>query len=207
MWFIADIFERYTPNFAKSFKAIVARETDATRRALLRLRDRRQRHEATMSPDSLAGHAEPEAAPSLADRIRSVPAVERAAVTPAPEPAVAAPTPGPVAVVAETPSPAPAEEAPAVQPAMPMGVRGDVVVKWVTLLANGERRQMADLLETLRKDKKVRVAELQMICAEALGEKPQLRKKVEHLDVLRRHFVPSAPARPAATPEMQLSAG
>ncbi|MEM0906405.1 MAG: hypothetical protein AAGJ94_03510 [Pseudomonadota bacterium] len=94
------------------------------------------------------------------------------------------------ATVAEV-KPAVTAEVDAAASAMPRGVRGDVVMKWLAKLGDAERRTVPDLLESLRKDKKVRVAELQMICAEALSEEPQVRKKPEHLAKLRAHFLPA----------------
>lgn len=110
----------------------------------------------------------------------------------------------PVAAVAAEPETAPPVIATTAE--IPMGVRGDVVVRWIRAFSEGERREMPDLLEKLRKDKKVRVPELQIICAEALGEPPQHRKKSEHLDVLRRHFAPSERGRMPVPSEAQIAA-
>lgn len=118
-----------------------------------------------------------------------------------------------VAVEAPAQAPAPVVVAAVAEPEptvagreMPMGVRGDVVVKWVRIFAAAERREMADLVEKLRKDKKVRVAELQMICVETLGETPQIRKKGEHLAVLRGHFAPVERHRTLLLPEVRAAA-
>lgn len=214
MWFIADLFERYT-SFTKSLVKIASAEADATRNALLRLRDRRSHHETMLPPDVAADQA-PAKSVAAGEAVTETVAVsetvtvsETVAVSEAVHETVvetetvaimeAAPEPvaEPAPVAAETTAP------PA---AMPMGVRGDAVLKWVALLAEAERRQMPDLLEALRKDKKVRVAELQLICAETLGEVPQPRKKVEHLETLRRHFAPNERSRAAVPTEIQLSA-
>lgn len=221
MWFIADLFERYT-SFTKSIVKIATAEAEATRSALLRLRDRRTHHETMLPPDRADEPAPvPSEVAAASETVAVVETVTVAEPAAAREPAEATPTEpvvaeavveaDTVAVVEAAPEPvaepAPvAAEAPAPAAAMPMGVRGDVVTKWVSQLAEAERRHMPDLLETLRKDKKVRVAELQIICAETLGETPQPRKKVEHLEVLRRHFAPSERSRAAAPTEMQLSA-
>lgn len=222
MWFIANIFERYTTSFANACMKIAVAEADATRRALENLRSRRDHNDrrtasqdaAQQMPVETAPAAIPEPAPEPEFVASPAPAPEPVLVTaPAepevlvtapvePEPLVTAPAePEPVAVEAVA---APAAIPPAT--AMPMGVRGDVVVRWLKMFAEAERRQMPDLIEALRKDKKVRVPELQMICAEALGEVPQHRKKGEHLDVLRRHFVPSERARATAADEARPTA-
>ncbi len=222
MWFIADIFERYTTSFANAFMKIAAAEADATRRALENLRTRRDRNDTLTSgqdaaqpmPAETAPAAIPEPAPEpeIAPVMAAEPAAspEPAAVAAAPEivaePEIVA-APEAVAVAAAEPEPVMATPA-AIPPAtaMPMGVRGDVVVRWLKLFAEAERRQMPDLVEALRKDKKVRVPELQIICAEALGELPQHRKKAEHLDVLQRHFAPSERARAPAAREARPAA-
>ncbi|MEM8856393.1 MAG: hypothetical protein AAGD34_22055 [Pseudomonadota bacterium] len=83
---------------------------------------------------------------------------------------------------------------------VPMGVRGDVVAHYLAAFksANGSA---TGLVEKLRKDKKVRVAELQLIASKVLDEDPTTRKKGEHLDALRAHF--SAPAPAAAVREVE----
>ena len=230
MWFIADIFQRYTTNFANACAKIASAEADATRRALDNLRARRERNDEAMRNDeemvSLHERVHPRVdedalAAAMAADTTGTPPVEATVAEAAPAPvetAAAAPATsvpltevsapeepveaGPV--VAEAAPEAPAEVAPKAE--IPMGVRGDVVIRWLSAFAKAERREMPDLLEALRKDKKVRVPELQIICAEALGEPPQHRKKSEHLDVLRRHFVPSERGRMAMPADAQLAA-
>lgn len=177
MWFIADIFERYTTGVAKTFLRVAALEADATRRISAERRAvRRQAHvdvpqerQQVAAPEVLAA-PEPVAAP---------------VAEPIPEPVAVAPSaPADAPVVAQ--AAAPTGDMPTGD--MPMGVRADVVVKWVETLGKAERREAAELLEKLRKDKKVRVAELQMIVSGVLCEAPTYRKKDEHLALLRGHF-------------------
>ncbi|MBJ3777646.1 hypothetical protein [Acuticoccus mangrovi] len=105
--------------------------------------------------------------------------------SPRAEPAPAAP----MAVAEATPAavePAAAEEAGAI--IVPMGVRGEVVSLYVAEFgACGSPADGVGLVEKLRKDKKVRVPELQVIAAEVLQEAPTPRKKAEYLDALRAH--------------------
>lgn len=209
MWFLADIFGRYTTNFAKACMRTALMEAEATRRALDGLRARRDRSDSLAAPQDVAG-AEPVVPPTsdavpaeaMASAEMSVPSVTPCADEPAAQVVAAATEAAPVAESA----PVEAAPKPVAVGQMPMGVRGDVVVKWVNTFAESERRQMPELLEQLRKDKKVRVAELQMICAETLGERPQHRKKVEHLEVLRRHFAPAERARAPMAETMGLAA-
>lgn len=196
MWIIADIFERCANGIVKAFTQNAKAEADAEQVEKQRLRIRAQLHGAIASTQDAA--PEQAASPAVAAIAPETAVVVEAA------PVEAMPA-APLVVVSEA---APAETAPApteTAPAMPMGVRGDTVVRWCEALATGERRQMPDLLERLRKDKKVRVPELQLICAEVLGEAPQHRKKGEHLDVLRRHFVPTERARTPVAEEMRLA--
>jgi len=194
MWFIADLFERYTTSVAKTFVKLAVMEAEANQRALASLRARHRRRDLILPDRTL--HVEPSIVhPHSGAALTSHDAPEHAIHTVEgeldAEVAGAREAAGMMETIARSADPA------AMHHAMPMGVRGDVVVRWLTLFAEAERRDMAGLLEKLRKDKKVRVAELQMICAEALGESPQTRKKAEHLAVLKAHFLPAE--RRAAT--------
>mgnify|MGYP001800285382 CR=1 FL=1 len=75
---------------------------------------------------------------------------------------------------------------------LPMGVRGDVVSAWVERLTSAAPGEVADLTETLRKDKKVRVPELQWIAVGVLHEEPAVRKKADHLSALREKLASPA---------------
>ncbi|MEM7692926.1 MAG: hypothetical protein AAF318_00630 [Pseudomonadota bacterium] len=185
MWFIADIFERYTTSVAKTFVKLAAMEAEANRRALQEMQARRkglivpQREIVTVAPLVHPHEGVAITADNAKDFAVHVPEgdVEEAVAAAGEASSINA-----AAKTAERP--------------MPIGVRGDVVIRWLEMLANAPRKDMAETLEKLRKDKKVRVAELRMICAEALGEPPQQRKKAEHLETLRSHFLPSGrPAR------------
>lgn len=84
---------------------------------------------------------------------------------------------------------------------MPMGVRGDVVARYIDAFSRAGQDEVAGLLERLRKDKKVRVAELQIIAADLLEEEPAVRKKADHLNALRRNFLGSM-ERPQPRPAL-----
>ncbi|WP_108659136.1 hypothetical protein [Acuticoccus kandeliae] len=167
MWFIADLFERYTNSVAKTFIKMATMEATATRNAIEqeRLRQRAQRC-TIVEPDEEA-RAEVESA-----------AVAEAKEAPRHE--------HDAPLRAESAAPAEFDGAATVD--MPMGVRGDVVLQYAAAfegVSPGE--DGAALVEKLRKDKKVRVAELRMITACVLGEEPTVRQKPEHLAVLRTH--------------------
>lgn len=164
MWFIVDIFERYTTGVAKTFLRLAALEADASSRA--RAQKRSLRHRAIEATEDVREDFAREAAEA-----------------PATEPEVAA-----LSEVTPDPAPAAPKAEDKTELAVPMGVRGDTVIKWVDTLSKAERRDVADLLEKLRKDKKVRVAELQMIVSEVTCEAPIHRKKADHLAVLKSHF-------------------
>ncbi len=197
MWFIADLFERYTTRVSKTFLKIAAMEAEANKTAQEKRREEREARNlesparALLMRDPLTGKR---------DEIR---AEERAAL--AAKAAVAAVEAEPVATLSpvvpvETSQAAPVSD-------MPMGVRGDVVLAWAERLTSAERREIPGQLEKLRKDKKVRVPELQMICAKALGESPQVRKKGEHLSALKARFAPGERVRTAEAVELQAAAG
>lgn len=195
MWFIANIIERYTSGVARTFLRLAAHEAEAHKRTLEDLRARRERIGRAPSV------AHPEAAP-----------VEPVAVA-APEtasPQVIAEV-DVAATIVEVPGISAAEEVVAETPAVsdvvvaagkpdldpnrtfPMGVRGEVVLGWVDALFDASRAEVAGLVETLRKDKRVRVAELRIIAAEVLGEEPENRKKGEYLAAIRERLAPDFP--------------
>ncbi|WMS42742.1 hypothetical protein RDV64_22245 [Acuticoccus sp. MNP-M23] len=180
MWFIADLFERYTTRVSKTFLKIAAMEAEANKSALEKQREEREARNLE-SPARALLMRDP-----LSGRRDEIKAAEQAAL--------AASAPRSIPVI-----PADGE--------MPMGVRGDVVLAWAERLTSAERREIPAMLEKLRKDKKVRVPELQMICAKALGEAPQLRKKPEHLAALKAQFGPGERVRTAEAVELQAAAG
>jgi len=177
MWFIADLFERYTTRVSKTFLKIADMEAEANKTAVERRREEREARKLE-SPARALLMRDPLIGPN-----------------------------GEMAATAAAAAPA-RKSAPVVAPdAMPMGVRGDVVLGWAERLTAAERRDVPALLERLRKDKKVRVPELQMICAIALAEAPQVRKKAEHLAALKVRFAPSERVRPVEAVEVRASAG
>ncbi|XWN31827.1 MAG: hypothetical protein ROR55_01540 [Devosia sp.] len=170
MWFIADIFERYTNRVAKTFIRLAALEADADRKAQEAAREaRRLKYRA-----GEAVKATREPLPVIANARHEHATPKRGE--------------------ADAPSGIPALAD------VPMGVRGDVVAQYVAAF-EGANGSATGLVEKLRKDKKVRVAELQIIAARVLDEAPTPRKKGEHLDALRTHFSP--PASPAAVREVE----
>lgn len=182
MWFIADLFERYTTRVSKTFLKIAAMEADAKKTAQEKRREEREARNlesparALLMRDPLTGNRD------------SIQAESKAALAAANAPASVATV---VAAASE----------------MPMGVRGDVVLAWAERLTSAERREIPAHLEKLRKDKKVRVPELQMICVKALGEAPQVRKKAEHLGALKVRFAPGERVRAVEAVELQATAG
>jgi hypothetical protein len=176
MWFIANIFERYTTNVAKTFIKLAAMEAEANRRALDEIRARRQAR-ALITPERSLN-----VPPSFVAERRGI----------------VLPEPAPVAVAAVGRDAAARVET--VLASLPSGVRGDVVARWVETFATAGEAEVRDLLERLAKDKKVRVPELQVIVADVLDEAPTFRKKDEHLALLGRHFGLSIKPRPAARP-------
>ena len=191
MWFIANIIERYAPGMAKTFTKLANAEAD-TEPQTPAIKARREA-DGLIVPDRDDGDC------AVLERVDVEVAVVEPAAAAVPEPAIAAPAKPLPAVLTSAPKVAPAGQ-------LPMGVRGEVVMKWLGILAVAERREMADVIEKMRKDKKVRVAELQIICCEALGETPQFRKKAEHLAVLRGHFVPVDRPRTLLLPEVRSAA-
>lgn len=171
MWFIANIFERYTSNVAKTFIKLAAMEAEANRKALEEIRARRQSRSVV-----------------LPDRSLTVPttfAAQRQTILMPVQPPVARAGRDPQARIE------------AVLANLPAGVRGDVVARWVEVLAAADGDEAKVLLERLGKDKKVRVPELQVIVADVLDEAPTFRKKDEHLTLLGRHFGIAMKPRPA----------
>lgn len=188
MWFFTEFLERYTRNIARSFLRIAAVEVDANRQVVSGIGLTRDGKNGLVMPDrSLCVPptivAEPRAV--LASGLVPEDLVVAAAALEA-ERAAALVT-ADEAMVARTI---------AGLDAMPPGVRGAVVFRYIDAFAAAPSRDAAALIEKLRKDKKVRVAELQLIAAEVLADEVVIRrKKAEHLDVLRRHLIPSVDRR------------
>lgn len=204
MWFIADVFERYTTSVACAFVRLAVQEAEANRRALEKMRARRLK--------SLG------LAPAVLTPERDI--VKPAAlVHPVDGTALSAEKPVPVVTIVEADAAEAVNEAetaadviaavirPELDPnrTFPMGVRGDVVIGWVDALFDAARSDVAELVEKLRKDKKVRVAELRLIAAEVMGEEPQTRKKADHLSAIRQCLAPEF-ARTAASDEVSAHA-
>ncbi|MCF3935512.1 hypothetical protein L1787_19150 [Acuticoccus sp. M5D2P5] len=161
MWFIADLFERYTNSVAKTFFKMTALEPTADRNAAEQERLKQRAQRCTVAEPDDEARAEAEAAVA-AERVKDAPRHEHEA-----------PRRAEVEVNGETVE-------------MPMGVRGDVVLQYRDAFeAVSPGAEGAALVEKLRKDKRVRVAELRMISACVLNEEPTVRKKPEHLDALR----------------------
>ena len=213
MWIIANLYERYIATISRAFIRLASNEAEANRRALNNMHA--ERRAGASSVPSVAGHDA-----GIANRAKLVqavdaadaaefssadpaPIIEKFAPVAEPVPAVeAAPIVG-EAVAQVTPEvPAPANR-PHLDPnrSFPMGVRGEVVLGWAEALLDATRADVAGLVEKLRKDKRVRVAELRIIAAEVLGEEPQNRKKGEHLAAIRTHLAPEF-GKTASAPEM-----
>lgn len=172
MWFIADVFERYTTRVAKTFFRLTMMEVEGSRRAWANAYARPEGGGFRLPDPQAKPRTPPVEGPADG-------APEAAAASPAARGAVSEPcaVKVPSAIRAFTRS------------KLPMGVRGEVVARYIQAFCSAGPGEAADLVERLRKDKKVRVAELQIIVADLLEEEPTLRKKGDHLAALRRHFV------------------
>ena len=206
MWFITEFLERTTRTFARTVLKVAQLETEAQRKALSEARARRALtgglilpERALCVPASLALEPRvvplegelPEPQSALAHLAEATIAADREAA------ALAAAKPGDVlAAIAHAGSVVGTFEEPltvaleiAGKP-LPVGVRGDVISRYLSAFALTSGAENAALIEKLRKDKKVRVAELQLIAAQVLGTEIVMRKKGEHLEALRRQLVP-----------------
>ena len=210
MRLIVNIFERYTSSVANTFIRLSTVEADANLRTFNELMARRAERSRL-----LMGGAETRSRPALLSA--GGPSAGACAAGPgAPEPRLAdfRPPAASAIRVATRKDVAAAldEEEKARRRAMalaartrdairagttsafPLGVRVDVVLKYVEALRSASASPR-EILEKLRKDKKARVAELQFIAAEVLCEEPIARRKAEHLEALRAHFVGTQEAR------------
>lgn len=196
MWLVADLFERYTTKVAKTFFRLTALEAEANRKALHDYRERRHVRPAE-PPETVA--AQPCEAPKAAAVPESAPVPADTMAAPLeelPQP-VAQPTIEPTVSMAEADTESSRE--------LPMGVRADVVSDWAQKLSTADPDAAADLVEKLRKDKKVRVPELQWIAVDVLDEEPTVRKKADHLTALRERLARAA-ARAPSSPDAGLAA-
>lgn len=196
MWFFAEFLERYTRNIARSIMRVAATEVEANRRALAQL--------------GLMGNVPNHLI--LPERQVTVPpafVAERRAV------ASAEVTPPEFASLADDAAARDTalREADEIKVAktlltldtMPMGVRGELVLHYIDQLGQASRQDAGALIDKLSKDKKIRIAELQLIVADVLGEEVTRRKKTEHVDALRGAFglsVPTPALVVTTTPEM-----
>lgn len=181
MWFIADLFERYTNNVAKTFIKLAAMEAEANRQALDQIRAKRQRQYAG------AGHGELISRPPMVHPRTGEPLDARTARRNAVHKPKGFADAQPSEIV--DPGALLKKRLKSALTELPLGVRGEVVVKYVDGFIGATESEIGDLLDKLRKDKKVRVAELQMIVAAVLDEEPTMRRKADHLAVLRRHLL------------------
>jgi len=183
MWFIADLFERYTSNVARTFMKLAAREAEASQRALDDLRARRKRQ--------LVRHEEPGLhlpAPMVHPHTGEALTAESAKRGAVHLPDAAA---GAGGERAADPGEHLRARVRAALADLPMGVRGEVIVRYVDELTGATSpEETAALIEKLRKDKKVRVAELRIIVSAVLDQEPAVRKKADHVAVLRRAMLP-----------------
>lgn len=175
MWFIADLYQRYTNSVANAFLRIAALEAEANRRALERQRTRRQASGLIVEEREVyvrPAMVHPESGEALTEahaKEMAIATVEAVRAEPAKRPCVI-------------------EKATAVRE-LPMGVRADVVAKWLERFAAAGEADAAALVAKLSKDKKVRVAELQFIAADLLDEEPTHRKKADHLAAIRHYLM------------------
>lgn len=224
MWFITEFLERQTRNFAKTVARVAAMEMEANRRALAEFRTRRAISQGLILPDRslcvpLAIATEPRVlllpdanGPARASAFAHL--VEAQEARDADIALIETARPGDVlAAIAQVEAGdvlaaiAEADAGTHVPAAIPMGVRGDVVAKYIAAFAGTSGSDAGALIERLRKDKKVRVPELQLIAAAVIGEDTTIRRKAEHLDALRRQLVLPVDRRRSAVPEIGIHAG
>jgi len=194
MWFITDLIERYTNNVAKTFVKLAAMEAEANRRALQEHRARRRklydndgREGLFMRPVMVHPHTG-EALTADCAKANAVHVPQELRRNEPVEPM--------------DPAQALKARARAALTELPMGVRGDVVVAYVNAFVGAADEEITSLLEKLRKDKKVRVAELEIIVSAVLDEEPQKRKKADHVARLRRCLLASR-QRPMTVAEVE----
>lgn len=181
MWFIADLIKRYTNNVAKAFVKLAMKEAEANRRALEEMRERRRRQYAGAERRQLVARppiVHPHSGEPLTAKNATNSPVHMPQGFARPQPAKR-----------EDPAALLRSRLKAALTELPMGVRGEVIVKYVDGLIGADRNAIAELLDRLEKDKKVRVAELQVIVAAVLDEEPTMRMKAEHIAILRRHLL------------------
>ncbi|WP_420391723.1 hypothetical protein [Acuticoccus sp.] len=186
MWFFTEFFERYSRNLARSIKRMTAMEADANRNVVARVGIRRDGANGLILPERSLCVPAPVTTPSRGQVAAS--RIDEAGDNTAGEAGRALRDAG----AGEVASALNALDA------MPQGVRGEVVLKYIAALGGAGPRQAAELLEKLRKDKKVRVAELQLIAADLLGEDVTIRRKADHMEALRRRLAPAEPRREPA---------
>ena len=180
MWFFTDLLERYTRSLARSVWPSSGGDEDASRRPV-GMSLTREPENGLILPERALTPPPPFVAerrqPVRADDAPAAPAEDAAPVDVAPEAAPAGTEAADEAVAAP--------RAPVAVEAMPVGVRGELVVRYSDALQRASAREAAGLVDKLGKDKKVRIAELQLITAEVLGEAVTRRTKAEHLSALR----------------------
>lgn len=193
MWFFAEFLERYTRNIARSIMRVAATEVEANRRALANLGIIGNTPNRLILPERQVT-----VPPAFVAERRAVASAE---VAP-PEFAAASDT---LDVGAADAALRGADEAKVAKTlltleAMPMGVRGELVLQYIERLSQASAQEAGALIDKLSKDKKVRIAELQLIVADVLGEEVTRRKKTDHVDALREALGVPAPVSMMAAP-------
>lgn len=182
MWFFTEFLERYTRNIARSIVRVATAEVEANRRVLANAFSREQINRLILPERDLT------VPPAFVAERR---AVHGAEVAP-PELAHAG---GALDVAKADAALRDADEAKVAKTLialdeLPVGVRGDLVLKYVEAFAAAPAVEAAALIDKLSRDKKVRVAELQIISAQVLGEAVTRRTKSGHYDAIREHLMP-----------------
>lgn len=195
MWFLSEFLERYTRNIARSVMRVAAAEMEANRNAI--------------SGVGLARDKNRMILPERGSNAASTSEVERrASGSPVPTvPQAAAEAAVPLSEAPQAKSPKCAKTLITME-TMPVGVRGDLVMRYIEAFSEASSSQAAVLIDKLSKDKKVRIAELQLVVADVLGEAVTRRTKTEHCEVLYRRLAPQALAEitaisAATAPEMR----
>jgi len=141
MWFIADLIERYTNNVAKTFVKLAAREAEANRRALEDLKARRRTHYAGSAEKQLVTPP-PIVHPHSGEPVTAADAGTGAVHVPK---GFARPQ------LAEREDPATLlrNRLKSALTELPMGVRGDVIVRYVDLLIGADRHALEETIDRL----------------------------------------------------------
>ncbi|RAH99332.1 hypothetical protein DLJ53_22615 [Acuticoccus sediminis] len=181
MWFFTEFLERYTRNFTRSIMRMAAAEFEANQRVASGITLARDGNNMILPERSL------NVPPAYVPERRAAASTDAAPAADAHQEALQP---------AENAHHARSEPKPARRlitlATMPVGVRGELVLRYIEAFGETPAAEAEALIDRLGRDKKIRIAELQLIVAEVLAEAVTRRTKTEHLDALRLRLVPEA---------------